>query len=170
MSVVALLTNRPADTLEVFTERCWARALLVREGVMEFQDAVDGLQNCAVAFGLVNRFGQDEIQRIMAEAFGEELPELEAGVAEMVRRLELQDPRDRWQHAGEAPPPDIVRNSDIAGPQEAKPKSYRTPKSTIDAFFHVERLGDVERLRAWLANHPKDAPYLLTLLEGRENA
>jgi hypothetical protein len=170
MSVVALLTNRPADTLEVFTERCWARALLVREGVMEFQDAVDGLQDCAVAFGLVNRFGQDDIQRIMAEAFGEELPELQAGVDEMVRRLELQDPRDRWQHTGEAPPPDIVRNSDVAGPQRAKPKPYQTPQSTIDAFFYVVRQDDVARLDTWLADHPKDAAFLLKLLEGRKNA
>jgi hypothetical protein len=160
MSSAALLANRPANTLEAFKARCWARALLVREGVMEFYEAIDGLQNAAVAYGLIESVGQDEIQHLMSEAFGEGLPELHVGVDEMVRRLELQDPRDRWQHTGEGPPPESVRNSDIAGPQESKPRPYRTPQATVDAFFFVTRTKDADGIAEWLAAHPRDAHHL----------
>ena len=167
MNGVALLANRPADTLEVFKERCWAKALLVREGLVDFQDAQDGLQNAAIAYGLVDRFGQDRIQEIMAKAFDEEISELQSSVNEMVRRWELTDSRDRWKHTGEAPPPDIVRNSDIAGRQATKPKPYKPADSTVDAFWFFVNLRDPARLKAWLADHPRDRPYLLKLLEGR---
>jgi hypothetical protein len=60
----------PADPMKFFRERCWARALLVREGLADFQDSIDGLQNAAVAYGLApDDHAQDEIQQIMADAF-----------------------------------------------------------------------------------------------------
>jgi hypothetical protein len=166
MSLAALLANRPADTLEAFKARCWARALLVHEGVMDFYEAIDGLQNAAVASGLIERVGQDEIQHLMSEAFGEELPELQTGVADIVRRLELADPRDAWLHTGAAPPPESVRNSEFPD----LPRLYKTSPSTIAAFNQVIGTGDVARIDAWLADHPKDAAFLLKLLEGRKNA
>ena len=104
MNVIAL-TNRAANSLEVFRERAFARALLVREGVMDFHDAVDGLQDCAVAFGLIGRFGQDKIQAILSEAFGADAPQLESTVDDILRRMEMQDPRDAWLNTGEEPPP-----------------------------------------------------------------
>jgi hypothetical protein len=58
-----------ADLLEVFLARAEARACLVAKGLMTLQDAVDGLQEAAAAQGLVARYGQDEIQRILAENF-----------------------------------------------------------------------------------------------------
>jgi hypothetical protein len=68
-SILAALTA-PADPLDVFKERCWACALLVRNGKSDFLDSVDALQNAAVAYGLVpDDRSQDEIQRIMADAF-----------------------------------------------------------------------------------------------------
>jgi hypothetical protein len=68
-SILAALTA-PADSLEVFRERCWARALLVRNGKADFRDSVDALQNAAVAYGLVpDDRAQDKIQQIMADAF-----------------------------------------------------------------------------------------------------
>ena len=169
-AAVAVLANRAADRLEVFRERCLARALLVREGLQDFQEAVDGLQNAAVAYGLVGRFGQDEIQAIMAEAFDEEISELQSSVDDIVRRWELADPRDAWRHTGETPPPAAFRNSDISGAPAAKPKPYKTPQSTIDAFLWVARKDDIAQLREWLSDHPKDAPYLLTLLKGAVDA
>ena len=45
------------------------RALLVAEGMLSLQDAVDSLQQIAVAQELVDHFGQDEIQQIMSDAF-----------------------------------------------------------------------------------------------------
>lgn len=55
--------------LAVFRERAEARALLVANGLLELQEAVDGMQESAAAQGLVAQHGQDEIQRILAEAF-----------------------------------------------------------------------------------------------------
>jgi hypothetical protein len=58
-----------ASPIEIFRERCEARATLVANGLMDLQDAVDGLQESAVAQGLLKEFGQDAIQQIMAESF-----------------------------------------------------------------------------------------------------
>jgi hypothetical protein len=55
--------------IEIFRERAEARCLLVANGLMELQDAVDELQEVAVAQGLVATHGQDEIQHILSEAF-----------------------------------------------------------------------------------------------------
>ena len=60
---------KPAAAIEVFRERAEARAVLVANGLMPLQDAVDGLQEAAAAQGLVARHGQDEIQWILSEAF-----------------------------------------------------------------------------------------------------
>jgi hypothetical protein len=62
--------NAKASPIEIFRERAEARAMLVANGLMTLQDAVDGLQESAAAQGLVAQFGQSEIQRIMAESFG----------------------------------------------------------------------------------------------------
>jgi hypothetical protein len=59
----------PPDPLVVFRERCEARCLLVANGLMTLQDAVDGLQEAASAQGLLKQYGQDEIQRILSESF-----------------------------------------------------------------------------------------------------
>jgi hypothetical protein len=58
-----------ADPVEVFTLRCRARARLFAAGEIDLHTAVDELQDSAVASGLVAAIGQDEVQRIMAEAF-----------------------------------------------------------------------------------------------------
>jgi len=60
---------KPATAIEIFRERAEARAVLVSNGLMTLQDAVDGLQESAAAQGLLKQFGQDEIQRILAESF-----------------------------------------------------------------------------------------------------
>ena len=50
--------------------------------------------------------------------------------------------------------------------QPAKParKEYRTPQSTIDAFFGWVVRQDEAYQRRWLAEHPKDEAYLRKLL------
>jgi hypothetical protein len=58
------------DPLDVFRERCEARAYLVEIGELAFLDAVDVLQTAAEFDGLIDQFGQDVIQEIMATAFG----------------------------------------------------------------------------------------------------
>jgi hypothetical protein len=57
------------DPLVVFRARCEARALLWRVGALDLCEAVDELQDSAVRSGLVDEIGQDEVQRIMVDAF-----------------------------------------------------------------------------------------------------
>jgi hypothetical protein len=52
---------------------------------------------------------------------------------------------------------------------EFKPRPYQTAESTIDAFWHLVELNDPARLKAWLADRPKDGPNLLKLYEERQN-
>jgi hypothetical protein len=59
----------PSQLLAIFTERCEARALLVAEGLMSLQIAVDQVQQIAVDQELVDHFGQDLVQQIMSDAF-----------------------------------------------------------------------------------------------------
>jgi hypothetical protein len=87
--------------------------------------------------------------------------------ADIMRRWDLADPRDRWQHTGEPPPPAHVRNSDISPRPADGPQPYRTPQATKDAFWSLVGLADPERLKAWLADHPRDARFLIKLLESR---
>ena len=50
-----------------------------------------------------------------------------------------------------------------------KPRPYRTPQSTIDAFWYLVQLNDPARLKAWLQDRPQDRPTLLKLYEERQN-
>jgi hypothetical protein len=78
----------------------------------------------------------------------------------LVTQWEVADPRDAWRHTGEAPPiPSRV--------QERQSDRYRTPQSTIDAFWYVVRLEDADYLKRWLAQHPRDAEALCKLWEGK---
>lgn len=67
-------TRRPA-LIDVFRARAEARAHLVANGLHTLQDLVDTLQAAAEAQGLLKEYGQDEIQRIMAELFARWRPE-----------------------------------------------------------------------------------------------
>ena len=51
---------------------------------------------------------------------------------------------------------------------EFKPRPYRTAESTIEAFWYLVRLNDPDRLKAWLAARPLDAP-TLKLWKARKN-
>ncbi len=135
-----------ADPQAVFAERCEARALLVINGVLSLHEAVDELQAYAELSGLIGRVSQDAVQEIMGRAFmvAEMLPaddaaacerEIVLRTADLVRQWELADPRDAWRVTEEALPTAAIRNSDISGAPADKPRPYRTPQSTIDAFL-----------------------------------
>jgi hypothetical protein len=49
--------------IDIFRERCEARATLVEACLFDLQDAVDGLQEAAIASGLVDDIGQDACRR-----------------------------------------------------------------------------------------------------------
>jgi hypothetical protein len=67
--------------------------------------------------------------------------------------MDKQPPADRQR----GPPPYGV----------AARERHRTAASTIHAFWWVVGLRDQERFKAWLADHPYDAPFLLKLLESK---
>jgi hypothetical protein len=136
-------------------------ALLCAFGEMDPETAVDGLQYYAERSGLVAELGQDRVQDILAAAFiwareaidGEAHDIVGPGyAADIVRQWELADARDRWRHTGEAPP--AIEISPATKP------AYRTPQSTIDAFFCVVRSDDPDLIAHWLADHPADAAHL----------
>jgi hypothetical protein len=83
----------------------------------------------------------------------------------LVTCWEIADPRDAWRRTGELPPPANVRNSDISARPADKPRPHRPAQSTVDAFRFLVALGDLQRLKSWLAARPKDAPFLLAMLE-----
>ena len=60
--------NIQVDPVLAFAARCEARALLFANGALAMHEAVDTLQEAAVASGLVREIGQDAVQAIMAEA------------------------------------------------------------------------------------------------------
>jgi hypothetical protein len=57
------------DPVAVFELRAWARATLWQACIYDLPEAVDPLQDFAVASGLGDRLGQDEVQRLLADAF-----------------------------------------------------------------------------------------------------
>lgn len=61
--------SAPPNLITVFKERCEAQALMVAEGMLELQDAVDALQMAALDQGLIRYHGQDKIQQVMGDAF-----------------------------------------------------------------------------------------------------
>jgi len=58
------------DSLVVFRERSEAKCLLIQNGYQDLQSAVDELWAAAERAGLVKTFGADEVQWVLAEAFG----------------------------------------------------------------------------------------------------
>jgi hypothetical protein len=57
------------DALEMFKARCDARAYPYAAGDLpDLHDAVDALQDRAKRHGLIDRYGQDAVQRVIADA------------------------------------------------------------------------------------------------------
>lgn len=54
-------------------------------------------------------------------------------------------------------------------PANPPPKpEYRTPQSTIDAFWWTVRNEDTATLQRWIAEHPKDAAFLRDLWKAKQ--
>jgi hypothetical protein len=52
-----------------FRRQCWRLAMLVQQGLVDKQAAVDRLWEIATAHALVRALGEDRIQAILDEAF-----------------------------------------------------------------------------------------------------
>ena len=96
-----------------------------------------------------------------------DLPLDEMDLDELERRAELRRQEEvaailaRWDAA------DAMDDPPAKVPPPRAPEPYRTPDSTIDAFWFVVGLDDPDRLEAWLLARPKDAPTLLKLMEAK---
>lgn len=95
------------------------------------------------------------------EFFCADLSPDEMTLEDLERRAELRRQEDiaaileRWEVL---PPPER--------PAPARAAPYRTPASTVDAFRYVLALDNPAYLKAWLLDHPRDAPTLLKLVDG----
>jgi hypothetical protein len=160
----APVTTPLSDIID-FMEICDQQAWFYDEGWIDLHTAVDNLQSLAGLWGLVDIYGQDAIQALIAYNAPpvEELPLDYA--AQIVRQWEMADSRDSWKYTGEPPPSETIRSSDIWTPNAAGKQPYSPAGSTIKAFQYLVRHGDLERLKVWLADRPKDAPVLVALLE-----
>jgi hypothetical protein len=122
----ALVSYPPVSAIDIFQERCEARAILVEACVFDLQQAVDGLQSTAEIHGLVDAIGQDAVQKMMAEAFAK-VPvagQFEADFRALADCLETIT----WPRLGAA-------------------------RSTIMAAQYLVQLNDLPRLKNWLAKH-----------------
>src|SRR5277367_983942 len=125
---------------DIFRGHCEIRTFLWTEHQIELQEAVDGLQAFAERTGLVSAIGQDQVQQFMAAPFAlvRESPasydapddEVEAEL-DKYDLLEIAKRVERWE-AAERPKAAL----------QSKPTSYRTPQSTVDAFWYVVSLKD----------------------------
>jgi hypothetical protein len=167
MAHAATTNDQSGKLLEIFRMRAEARADLVAHGYMDLQTAVDGLQESAgaAAQGLLKEFGQDEVQRVLAEAFAKvDKPGRKIIVSTLARPFTKLTEPERLA---------ILRQCQELSPRISAPideprrQPYRTTQSTINAFWWVVGLRDQERFKAWLADHPYDAPFLLKLLESK---
>jgi len=67
--MTAAVAIKYVDPLDVFIERAEARAYLWSISELTLHEAVDVLQADAERDGLIERMGQDEIQKILNECF-----------------------------------------------------------------------------------------------------
>jgi hypothetical protein len=88
---------------------------------------------------------------------------LEEHAEVLVEQWELADPRDNWKHTGAPRPSHDIRNGALQAPRSWTP--YSPPGPVIAEFWEVIGRADPDAFKAWLLNHPQDAPGLLKLLE-----
>jgi hypothetical protein len=160
-ALAQLVDAEEIPSLDDFRECCAQQAWFYSDGLVPLQIAADNLQWLAERWDLISLYGQDAIQAEIALAFMPAPPSRPADCAETIaRQWESADPRDRWRHTGEAPPL-------VPKPEAPAARGYRPPQATIDAFRYVARLGDADKLAAWLNQHPRDVPHLKKISEAR---
>ena len=69
MTIAARRIVSAPSAIEIFLARAEARASLYDAGELDLHNAVDALQETAIAAGLLEQIGQDAVQQILADAF-----------------------------------------------------------------------------------------------------
>jgi hypothetical protein len=160
----APVTASIIDARDVLAIKAATRAFLWWEYQFEtLADAVDPLQAWAETNGLVDAIGQDAVQALIAEPFLRIRTFEERQTAQSLDdeldeydRLEIARRIERWEEADHLLPK----------PAATKKPIYRTPQSTIDAFWYTANT-EPGTLTDWLLDHPLDAPFLRKLAEAR---
>ena len=146
MTARALISESCAvGSVDEFAECCAAHAWFIDEGWVPLDVAVDNLQWLAERWGLVDEFGQNSVQDMIARAIRERATT--SGPASDLTQA------DEWQ---DEQLQDLPKRS-----------VYRTPQATVDAFFFVVRNHDIDYLAHWLMEHPLDALQLKKLWEAQ---
>lgn len=147
--------SRLADPLEVFIARCDARAWLFDAAGFDLHEAVDVLQEAAVATGLVDRLGQDEVQRIIAEAFAPPEPCTDEPRDRTEEKVDDQCTRFSSTFA------DACKIADVEYAQMHQQKVVArwfrlgVSISTLRAACYLINQSLPDRLGLWLAKHTK---------------
>jgi hypothetical protein len=174
---------RPSP-VEVFVARAEARALLWQAGELDLHEAVDELQRAAIRDGLVAELGQNEVQRLMVEAFAplrDDLPCAHAATAEpeVVPDLISEDENqgdvtlksaDDEYDGLPSTFAKTCREADAKARRQRALERRQAPdqvsEPTLEAAEFLIRLKDPARLRAWLAKHtPAERAAILKHLE-----
>jgi hypothetical protein len=112
---------------EIFAARCQARAYLFAAGEIGLHEAVDVLQHDAEATGLVDELGQDEVQRILAEAFDVDIvPDISPGRHSTVSAVPAEN---------------------------LDPQQHGVANATLQAAEYLVRLDNPKGFEAWLLRH-----------------
>jgi hypothetical protein len=165
---------------------CDNRADLYADGVLTLHEAVDELQAFAVLSGLVEAIGQPAVQEMMAyaderadcfhdqanpqksnRAIAEEIGADEKTVRKARADQSAPEEAERIGRDDKSYPATQTLKQPLTRGKDATREPYAPPRSTVDAFLYVVALDDIDRLKAWLADHPDDAPTLLKLLESK---
>jgi hypothetical protein len=142
-----------------FADLCDNRAALCIEGALELHEAVDECHGYAVLSGLIDRIGQDRVQRLMSAAFAavDRLPNGESVSCELCGRT-----IDKHHRVDTDDEPKFFCD-------DLEALIYRRAIELEREFWSVIRLDDFEYLKRWFAEHPFDVPALVKLYE-RKNA
>src|SRR5262245_7551058 len=175
--MTAAARSKPAarpSALEIFIARAEARAILWAAGDLSLHDAVDELQAAAIRSGLVAQLGQDEVQRLMTEAFAAVRDDLAVNITTVINPEsaliddEADDDSDLDDTFAAA-----CRAADAA---QRDRKVIERPKreakrATLQAAQFLVQTKDPARLRAWLDTHTAaERAEILRHVEQREKA
>ena len=169
------------DTVAAFTACCEARAALYAVGELSLHDAFDTLQEWAERDELVAAIGQDEVQRIMSEAFAKVRDDL-PGAAEDIEPPIIDDvtwfaagwrEAAREYHKSRGGRVSVVSHSDgelarlrrlladgvsldHAWHELAKRAPGDVPLATLHTAEYLAQQKDPQRFKDWLARHTRE--------------
>jgi hypothetical protein len=169
------------DIVAAFIARAEARALLYAANEFDLHEAVDKLQADAARDGVVAAIGQDEVQRIMSEAFAKVRDDL-PGAPEDIEPAIIDDvtwfaagwrEAAREYHESRSGRVSVVPHSDgelarlrrlladgvsldHAWHELAKRAPGDVPLATLHTADYLAQQKDPQRFKDWLARHSRE--------------